>query len=295
MLRRSIPYWANGKRGGGGTTVSNYTLAFSFSRRIDSDYAGNHLVIVRESDSAEQEFGFDGSGILDTASISSWLGASVGTVKRLYNQGNHETIRWIENTVDNDRPVIYNGTNFFIENGRYYADFSPVNAFLASPIDVENSILDKDSFYTYILKTQSSATSIQATFTEHESSPNLINSVRLWSDRRSNRVFLSYQPQGTTVNSLLLVRANPDSLRQYSGTRNGNENKIYWNQVLQDTDSSSQFFNNDGYIVMGRQTFEFQSNNFSFSGLMAEFIADRNFDEVKRDLIEDDQRTFFGI
>jgi len=62
-------------------------------RKLRAAYAGNCIRLRRDSDNAESDFGFDGSGNLDSAAIASWLGGTSGFVVAWYDQsGNGKNI-----------------------------------------------------------------------------------------------------------------------------------------------------------------------------------------------------------
>ena len=78
--------------GGGGESVSppyddvpSIVAAYGM-RRLRSAYTGNLLRLRRSSDDAESNFGFTGSGDLDTAAIATWLGANSGYIVTWYDQ-----------------------------------------------------------------------------------------------------------------------------------------------------------------------------------------------------------------
>lgn len=63
-------------------------------RRLVSAYTGPCLRVIRPSDSAEQDIGFDSSGLLDAAALDAFLGSELGRVVTYYDQtgnGNHAT------------------------------------------------------------------------------------------------------------------------------------------------------------------------------------------------------------
>jgi hypothetical protein len=65
--------------------VSGAVQAYSM-RKLRAAYAGDCLRLRRSSDNAEDDFGFDGNGNLDTAAIASWLGGADGFVVTWYDQ-----------------------------------------------------------------------------------------------------------------------------------------------------------------------------------------------------------------
>jgi hypothetical protein len=78
--------------GGGGESVSapyddvpSIVAAYGM-RRLRSAYTGNLLRLRRSSDNVQSDFGYTGSGDLDTAAIATWLGANSGYVVTWYDQ-----------------------------------------------------------------------------------------------------------------------------------------------------------------------------------------------------------------
>lgn len=80
-------------QGIGGVVVENFLLdifpgaAFAFSlRQLRTDYLGPAIRVQRSSDNAEQDIGFLANGDLDVSSMVSFVGASNGIIKILYDQ-----------------------------------------------------------------------------------------------------------------------------------------------------------------------------------------------------------------
>lgn len=55
-------------------------------RKLRAAYSGSCMRVVRSTDSTEQDIGFDGSGLLDTAAIATFIGANTGYVGKWYDQ-----------------------------------------------------------------------------------------------------------------------------------------------------------------------------------------------------------------
>ena len=70
-------------------TSAPFYAGYSIARRINSGYTGYLIKVRRASDNALMEVGFDGSGNLDTSSLSTWLGSSDGYLHTLYDQGDY--------------------------------------------------------------------------------------------------------------------------------------------------------------------------------------------------------------
>lgn len=80
--------------GRGALLLDGITANAAFGvRKLRTAYVGNCIRLRRSSDNAELDFGFVGN-VLDTAAISSWLGANTGFVVTWYDQsgnGNNAT------------------------------------------------------------------------------------------------------------------------------------------------------------------------------------------------------------
>jgi hypothetical protein len=67
------------------TTITKYARAFG-TTRLYLGYTGSAIRVRRSSDNAEQDIGFLSSGMLDTASLKTFVGAGDGRVTTLYDQ-----------------------------------------------------------------------------------------------------------------------------------------------------------------------------------------------------------------
>jgi len=66
---------------------SGALFAFSTGRRLRDAYAGALFRVRRSSDNAEQDIGFNsGTGLVDTAALTSFVGANSGFIATLYDQ-----------------------------------------------------------------------------------------------------------------------------------------------------------------------------------------------------------------
>jgi hypothetical protein len=61
-------------------------VALSAARLLRSDYTGDAVRVRRASDSAEQDIGFDGAGLLDTSALATFCAGTDGFVKTWYDQ-----------------------------------------------------------------------------------------------------------------------------------------------------------------------------------------------------------------
>lgn len=75
---------------------------YSFNKLV-AGYSGPTIRLIRASDSAESDFGYDATGLFDAATVTTWIGASSAKGTKWYDQsgnGNDAT-----QTVDASRPT----------------------------------------------------------------------------------------------------------------------------------------------------------------------------------------------
>lgn len=65
--------------------IPNIVAAYGM-RQLLTSYTGNLVRIRRSSDDAQQDFGYDANGDLDTVAIATFVGGGSGFVTRLYDQ-----------------------------------------------------------------------------------------------------------------------------------------------------------------------------------------------------------------
>ena len=96
-------------------TYTGAAAAYSV-RKLDKDYTGNCMKVRRDSDDAEADIGFDGSGGVDQSAIATHCGASNGFVSVWYDMsGNANNAT---QATSGSQPQIYNGTAVITANGK---------------------------------------------------------------------------------------------------------------------------------------------------------------------------------
>ena len=96
-------------------TYTGAAAAYSV-RKLDKDYTGNCMKVRRDSDDAEADIGFDGSGGVDQSAIATHCGASNGFVSVWYDMsGNANNAT---QATSGSQPQIYNGTAVITRNGK---------------------------------------------------------------------------------------------------------------------------------------------------------------------------------
>ena len=104
--------------------LSTYTgAAAAYSVRQLANTAALSMRVRRDNDDAEQDFGFDANGDLDTAAIATFVGSgNNGYVSKWYDQsGNGNDAA---QSTNGSQPQIYNGSAVITENGKPAVDFA---------------------------------------------------------------------------------------------------------------------------------------------------------------------------
>jgi len=98
--------------------LSTYTgAAAAYSVRQLANTAALCMRVRRDNDDAEQDFGFDANGDLDTAAIATFVGSgNNGYVSKWYDQSGNGNDT--EQNTHGAQPQIYNGTAVITENGK---------------------------------------------------------------------------------------------------------------------------------------------------------------------------------
>jgi len=103
--------------------LSTYTgAAAAYSVRQLANTAALSMRVRRDNDDAEQDFGFDANGDLDTAAIATFVGSgNNGYVSKWYDQSGNGNDA--EQSTNGSQPQIYNGSAVITENGKPALDF----------------------------------------------------------------------------------------------------------------------------------------------------------------------------
>ncbi len=113
--------------------LATYTgAAAAYSVRQLSDIAIKCMRVRRDNDDAEQDFGFDTNGDLNTAAIATFVGSgNNGYVSKWYDQSGNQNDA--TQSTEGSQPQIYNGSAVITENGKPALDFDGSDDFF--PID----------------------------------------------------------------------------------------------------------------------------------------------------------------
>ena len=108
--------------------VPGAAFAISAARRLRADYTGDLIRVRRASDSAEQDIGFDGDGLLDTSALATFCAGTDGFVVRWYDQSGNGNDA-VQATTANQPKVYDSVTGVELENGKPALDFDSSDNF----------------------------------------------------------------------------------------------------------------------------------------------------------------------
>lgn len=98
------------------STTNQPWAAYSVARKLWSAYTGAAFRVRRDNDDAEQDIGFSGT-LINTASLTSFVGANSGFVSTIYDQfGNG---RNLTNTTTTVQPKIVNAGAILVDDNGY--------------------------------------------------------------------------------------------------------------------------------------------------------------------------------
>jgi len=93
------------------------------TRKMVTGYSGSLLRVRRSSDSTEQDIGQTAGGDLDTAALTTFVGANSGYVSKWYNQGTAGTAADMVQATTTKQPRLVNAGTVDVKNGKPSAYF----------------------------------------------------------------------------------------------------------------------------------------------------------------------------
>jgi len=125
--------------------LDTYTanVAYSLNRKLKST-ATNAIRIRRSSDNAETDIGFVGTAI-DTASITSFVGANDGFITTLYDQSGNNRDATMATLIK--QPIVVSGGTILTHSGNIYSQFDGTNDELIGNAATSTS----SSMFTYLV------------------------------------------------------------------------------------------------------------------------------------------------
>lgn len=126
LLNRAKSQAASSGGGGGAFILDDYPAYAAFSlRKIKSDYSGSAIRVRRSSDNTEQDIGFTGANVLDSAALLTFVGAGDGLITTAYNQTGGTD--FTQTTANSQPKIISSGSLITDTNGLAAIQFDGVD------------------------------------------------------------------------------------------------------------------------------------------------------------------------
>lgn len=252
-----------------GALLDTYTnSAFAYSlRQLRTLYTGAAIKVRRSSDNTEQDINFV-TGLLDTASLLTFVGSGNGFVTTWYDQSGNA--RNATQTTAANQPQIVSSGNLILQNSKPCLDF-----------DGSNDTL-RNSSSTILLRERSFAFIGSQDLTQQDAGVISFRPSGAGNDFNSNDTFVfsttnnivtpkrAYKIEGSTSASYGLQKDGTGtdvlSYGLYLETKTAGEGKVYQNGVLQATDTSFTEF-----AVSNTQAYNLAARNFTSSTLQSYF------------------------
>lgn len=181
--------------------VDDYSAPVAYSVRKISSTATNCLRVRRDSDNAEQDIGFSGND-LDTASLSSFVGANSAYVTKWYNQGTGGSTYDTAQTTAASQPRIVNAGTIETDNGIVSVNFVSFDTLISV-----GTIEPDYTYSTIMVGSRTTANSIGVGFSIGT------NQYRCYIDRSANKLISRLEKGGGYWDASMVSQVDSASQR----------------------------------------------------------------------------------
>jgi hypothetical protein len=255
-------------------TYSGATTAYSL-RKLRTAYTGYAIRVRRSSDNNSQDIGFDGSGNLDTTSLTSFVGSNSGYVSIWYDQSGN-SLNMVQNTSAIQPTIVSSGA--IVTNGSKNAVyFNSQRLGVASPnFNISNSSV-------FFVGKSVGASINSAAIIVMNSNPDDNPEVKL---AGGYVAINSYWNSAYAINTPNLM----DTTKVYSSIINGNITHTVWGNGTQiATGTRTGTFNNITEFTLGGYV---RTNGYQ-NGYASEVIMYTNDQSSNRTNIESNINTIY--
>jgi predicted RecA/RadA family phage recombinase len=255
-------------------TYSGATTAYSL-RKLRTAYTGYAIRVRRSSDNNSQDIGFDGSGNLDTTSLTSFVGSNSGYVSIWYDQSGN-SLNMVQNTSAIQPTIVSSGA--IVTNGSKNAVyFNSQRLGVASPnFNISNSSV-------FFVGKSVGASINSAAIIVMNSNPDDNPEVKL---AGGYGAINSYWNSAYAINTPNLM----DTTKVYSSIINGNITHTVWGNGTQiATGTRTGTFNNITEFTLGGYV---RTNGYQ-NGYASEVIMYTNDQSSNRTNIESNINTIY--
>lgn len=230
--------WFKSRSGGLPYLLDTYSGAGAFYslRRVSSSYSGDLIVVRRDSDDDEDIFPLSG-GLLNIASINSFLGGANGFVSWLDDQsGNGKAIS--QTTLANQPRIATAGSVLVDANGNPYLKFDGTNDYLFRTAKI--GLWDQNAtLISYVAKKQYTGSGSKMIYSEGSSSSTGPYHTGYHTAATTSNVFVRNDTTTQLVNNSWTNANNAYYINNVSIRKTANQSRVYSNAALVNTDSAS--------------------------------------------------------
>lgn len=265
--------------------LTKYPAYSAFSlRKLNNSYVGPCIRVRRSSDNAEQDVNFL-NGVIDTASLTSFVGANDGFVVTWYDQMSNHNLG--QANIANQPKIVIAGI-IITSNGLPACEFDGTNDFMGTGTP-QSPVLDDSSMVALVFEGTNSE-DIQGVFEETISGAS--RAAILCDTRNANFRHTVYDPDGVgTVERLSFASEQPAGQRLFVTKNVGSSIEAFAEGVSIDTETLTQSFGGNTTFIIGRQT----SGGFYLDGFIQEAIVWNDDQSSNRILIENNINNFYSI
>jgi len=249
-------------------TYPGASVAYSL-RLLKSDYTGNAIRVRRSSDSAEQNIGFDGSGNLDTSTLTSFCGSGNGFVTTWYDQsGNGRNAT--QTTAINQPQIVSSGSVITLNSKPSIQSTNDLKVLRASNISYN------ECYISVVFNRTGNIGGADSLYGFDNSPYNQLYSVS------SNWSYYT----NTNYNTTIPLSTSQKLITQID---NGSDTLFYDNNTLDSTFAVSQNISSQTLNLLAYQT------TYGSFGNMQEFILYSNDQSTNRTGINTNINSYYGI
>lgn len=257
-------------------------------RKLRAAYTGSAIRVRRSNDNAEQDIGFDGSGNLDTSSLSTFVGANNGFVTIWYDQSGN-AINATQSTSANQPKIYDSSTGVITENGAAAMTFLDFNDHLQFSSNF--SSFNDTTIFTVTAPSVYSGSSINARFYDLYDGTDHIQYLR---DNNTAKLHTKNTLWQSGLNATQYTTQNAPTAQFLSSVfALSSSNDLYFNSTLQSKTSSSNVGSAGSVGVIGQRADLISTTQ--FLGNYQELIIYQSDESSNRTGIETNINDYYAI
>lgn len=261
-------------------------------RRLSSSYTGALIRIRRSSDNTEQDIGYDGSGDLDTAAITSFVGSNSAYVVKWYDQSGN-AIDLVQ-TTSGSQPRIVNAGTIDTDGGKPCIVFDGSDDYLTAGDNLDPA----GDFHTFFIAKNTDTGS--AAFYAKSIATTANDRWGIYVDSGTTTFLFSATSQQTVNQAADTTKCLYEQEYKYNAGTN-NTHQAYKNNSLISTNtfSTANISATSHYFFLGAYNNNPDSTiilpAYTMAGLYQEFVIYFSHQQSNRSGIVSDQNAYYAV